>query len=329
MPKPQPGSTLWVDALRSEHRTHPLYKPAMLLSAIDLIDEDAASPQNVPFSDRLERRFDELLARAGEPNTQSMAWQPFFRLAIKPDHGDPIWSLRKGIEPSAATASPESNAALREIADSAVFRPDLASVLQTPDGRTFVVDLIYTWLEPHGERGVALMRAHDPAWPQVERALHAIRDSLKTPFKLFRDYQDVVVSDQTRRFRDRALRMEVLPQYDHACALCGLRIRWYGRIEACAAHIVPVERGGTDDVRNALSLCSTHQWSFDRGLWTVDDHGKAIVVTPPAEASTAVDVGALTALAGRKIAAPKDPRCAPHADALAWHRTNVFVWAAA
>lgn len=320
-----PSIASWVEALVSERRTHPLYKPALLLVAIDMIDEGLASPASIPFSAELERRFGDLLARAGEPGRESEAWQPFFHLATQSTPAaDPIWELRRGITKVQADKAtrPSSKDGLRALADSAALRPDLGVVLENPIGRTGVVNLIYRWLETRGERGLSVVRAHDRDWPLVERAAGMVRDSLQSPFQLFREYTQVTISEVARRARDRALRLEVLPSYDHACALCGVRIRWFDYVEACAAHIVPVEENGSDDVRNALSLCHTHHWAFDLGVWSVAEDLAILVIDPPADAESqgVVDVAALRPFAGRTLRRPTDPTRVPHHDALAWHR---------
>jgi hypothetical protein len=125
-----------------------------------------------------------------------------------------------------------------------------------------------------------------------------------------------------RRARRRAFRERVLAAYDRACSLCGVRIQWGGLIEAEAAHIKPHELRGADDVRNALALCRTHHWSFDRGLWTASPD-LVIDVQTHAPGTTA-DLRALHDLRGRRLRAPRPATAAPHPLALAWHRDNPF-----
>ncbi|MFW5921565.1 MAG: HNH endonuclease, partial [Polyangiales bacterium] len=167
----------------------------------------------------------------------------------------------------------------------------------------------------------------DPTWPDVERAISMIRESSEQAFQPFREHTQVRISEQVRMARDRALRLQVLPLYDHRCALCALRLRWHQLVEAEAAHVVPVEHSGVDDLRNALSLCRTHHWAFDRGLWTVDEDMRARVVEPPDDPE--VDVESLTQLARKPIELPDEERLRPHVDALDWHRKHVFVGDAA
>ncbi len=129
-----------------------------------------------------------------------------------------------------------------------------------------------------------------------------------------------------RYARDLALRIELLPLYDHRCSLCDLRLRYRNQLEAEAAHVVPVRAAGVDDVRNPLALCRTHHWAFDAGLWTIDAAGRAKVVTTPD--SDEVDLAALRELAGTALRLPTESAVRPHPDALAWHRSKVYLEAA-
>ncbi len=71
----------------------------------------------------------------------------------------------------------------------------------------------------------------------------------------------------SRPYRDVAFRRKVREAYDYRCAISGLRLRnGGGRPEVQAAHIRPVERLGSDAVRNGLALSGTLHWMFDRGL---------------------------------------------------------------
>ncbi len=124
-----------------------------------------------------------------------------------------------------------------------------------------------------------------------------------------------------RVVRDRALRRVVLNLYDYACALCRTRLRWDNKVEAQAAHIKPRALLGADDVRNALALCGAHHWAFDLGLWTATDDGLVRVREPPA-AEPSYEVRALGEFS--RLWRPTRDSARPHAEALEWHRVNVF-----
>jgi putative restriction endonuclease len=125
----------------------------------------------------------------------------------------------------------------------------------------------------------------------------------------------------SRLYRDTAFRRKVREAYDYRCAISGLRLRnGGGRPEVQAAHIRPVERSGSDSVRNGIALSGTLHWMFDRGLVSVgEDH--AILVSHNKVPSEVVN--RLIRPQGR-LWLPEDQKNWPHPENLRWHRENVF-----
>jgi putative restriction endonuclease len=136
-------------------------------------------------------------------------------------------------------------------------------------------------------------------------------------------FERPVLERLTRRpYRDVAFRRKVRVAYDYRCAMSGLRLRnGGGRPEVQAAHIRPVEHGGSDSVRNGLALSGTLHWMFDRGLVSVAEDGETILVSRnkvPGEV-----MHRLIAPEGR-LYLPADRRDRPHPQNLRWHRESVF-----
>lgn len=83
-----------------------------------------------------------------------------------------------------------------------------------------------------------------------------------------------------RPFRDAAFRHSVRAAYGNRCAMSGLQLRnGGGRPDVQAAHIRPVSEKGGDSVRNGLALSSTLHWMFDRGLVSVAEDARTILVS--------------------------------------------------
>lgn len=125
----------------------------------------------------------------------------------------------------------------------------------------------------------------------------------------------------SRPYRDVAFRRKIREAYDDRCAMSGLRLRnGGGRPEVNAAHIRPVERQGSDSVRNGLALSGTLHWMFDRGLLSVANDGSILVSRNkvPREVSDRLIVPS------GKLVLPEDRRHWPHPENLRWHRENVF-----
>lgn len=132
-----------------------------------------------------------------------------------------------------------------------------------------------------------------------------------------------VIERLTRRaYREIAFRRQVREAYGYRCAMSGLQLRnGGGRPEVQAAHIRPVERQGSDSVRNGLALSGTLHWMFDRGLISVADDSETILVSRNKVPGEVID---RLLVPGCRLLKPDDPRDAPHPENLRWHRENVF-----
>lgn len=132
-----------------------------------------------------------------------------------------------------------------------------------------------------------------------------------------------VIERLTRRpYREVAFRRKVRAAYGYRCAVSGLRLRnGGGRPEVQAAHIRPVESAGNDSVRNGLALSGTLHWMFDRGLISVAEDCRTILVS---RNKVPGDVVARLVSPDGRLVGPDDPRNAPHPENLRWHRETVF-----
>jgi hypothetical protein len=84
--------------------------------------------------------------------------------------------------------------------------------------------------------------------------------------------RDKVTSDSFRVKRDPKFKFHALQRYEGKCAVTNLGIT---RILE-AAHVVPVEEGGTDDPRNSLLLSPNAHRAFDAGMWAINPKTLAI-----------------------------------------------------
>lgn len=137
-----------------------------------------------------------------------------------------------------------------------------------------------------------------------------------------RPFERPVIERLTSRpYRDVAFRRKVREAYDYRCAISGLRLRnGGGRPEVQAAHIRPVERQGSDPVRNGLALSGTLHWMFDRGLLSVADDASVLV----SRNKVPRDVSDRLIAPQGRLCLPRDARDWPHPENLRWHRENVF-----
>ena len=135
-------------------------------------------------------------------------------------------------------------------------------------------------------------------------------------------HRPVIERLSRRPYRDVAFRRKVREAYGYRCAISGLQLRnGGGRPEVQAAHIRPVERQGSDAVRNGLALSGTLHWMFDRGLLSVADDCETILVSRNKVPSEVVN--RLLRPDG-KLWKPADQKDWPSPANLKWHRENVF-----
>lgn len=100
--------------------------------------------------------------------------------------------------------------------------------------------------------------------------------SLPTP-KLETE-RKTVSSQLSRKVRDEAFRRKIKKIYNDTCVVCRKKRYTNAKYpEVQAAHIYPVEKNGTDDLRNGITLCRLHHWAFDGGLFSITDELKTIV----------------------------------------------------
>lgn len=175
----------------------------------------------------------------------------------------------------------------------------------------------------HFEFGYSSAFVHEEPLQLEEfmRGFSAVDEAAQNPFSMF-DEQSASQVHSVRAGRSAAFRNRVLQAYQNQCCICAHSlVDLSGMFETEAAHIVPKKSAGSDDARNGLALCRKHHWSFDRGLFGVDEDRRVIVP----DAVLAIPQNAsLAAFQGREISRSARPEWAPHPRALDWHRAHVM-----
>lgn len=167
------------------------------------------------------------------------------------------------------------------------------------------------------------------AWPDANIELPRIdrNDPESSPKKygvkedqLGFEYQvdrKIVSQLRNRTVRDARFRTAVLHAYEKRCAITGWNfVNGGGRAETEAAHIRPVEHGGSDKICNGLALSGTVHWMFDCGLIGVADNDEIIISR---KVNDRESIERLINSTG-KLVRPKRPEYQPHPEFLRWHR---------
>lgn len=159
----------------------------------------------------------------------------------------------------------------------------------------------------------------------IQEELEEILEGSSGPFEMFGER--LSGNEHRRLLRDAAFSRLVKRAYAHSCAACG--VGWLVPVgepgldpvsEPEAAHIIPVALRGRDDLRNALCLCRSHHWAFDRKLLFVDERG-AWRVVPASQGENRNTL--LNDIEGSPLRSPVRGYASPAAEALAWHRERV------
>jgi hypothetical protein len=88
-----------------------------------------------------------------------------------------------------------------------------------------------------------------------------------------------MLAEVRRAIRDQRLRPVVIANWGARCAACNLKLATRaGQLECEIAHVREVKDSGLDDSANALPLCRTHHWAFDRMMWGIRPDDRVVVV---------------------------------------------------
>lgn len=163
----------------------------------------------------------------------------------------------------------------------------------------------------------------------LHKVTHSVDEDLRYEVELYSQVMNVferfvkeelVTYTITTAKRDKVFREIVVREYDFTCAVCGLKFRWDKVVEATAAHIVPKHKQGTDDPRNGLSLCHTHHWAFDEGVFSLSNNYEVLLNQSVRESDSRNF--ALLEMHGQSILLPANETLYPHPQAIEWHREH-------
>lgn len=155
--------------------------------------------------------------------------------------------------------------------------------------------------------------------PEAVNSIPGFGDVAQAPFIGEEQERPIITQLLNRPFRDAKFRQNIRKIYDRTCAFTGLRlINGHGRPEVEAAHIQPVEHGGSDSIQNGIALSGTVHWMFDRGLLSLGDD---FSILPSRHLNYDVSHLLHKDMTAR---VPEAPHLRPHPHYLAWHRNEIF-----
>jgi putative restriction endonuclease len=293
------------------------HKPFLLMAVMDLVAQDWIQTNFIELNVELMDTFELYWVKVMGRDKVSTPLLPFYHLK-----SDKFWHLVPvpGMEQAlGAVRQIRSISQFCELVLGAKLDDALFKMLLEEENRDDLRRvLIETYFAPYmRDKLVEVGKITAESFEYSRELLNRLqgRFTLKEPPEMDKHYQT--------ESRSTAFRRVVVEAYDHACAMCGVRvITPEGRTAVAAAHIVPWSVNRNDDPRNGMALCGLHHWTFDQGLAAVAPDYQ-ILVSPvvPLEQSGAKPV---RSLAGRELIKPDDRILWPAQSALSWHRKNIF-----
>jgi putative restriction endonuclease len=297
------------------------HKPIMLLAVLDLFEAGHLNQNLIPFDEALLDAFDcywQLCCPGRPTNPLQPYWymkaSPFWRHAAKRGFKDALATL------VTAKAKVPTRKMITGHVAGVVLSQELYGASLDPVLRNQLRQLI---IGSHfgGEIRQQLADLHQVVVGSFAYA-SALRQQTEQDMEELFLGEDALDSEFTEETRNIAFRRVVVDAYEHHCAFCGARIRTpSGRSAVQAAHIVPFAACRNNDPRNGLALCPLHHWAFDQGMLTVTTEHQINIHRYARDLPA--DAGFLS-LHRQAMRLPNDTRLLPAAQALAWHRKEIF-----
>lgn len=285
------------------------HKPVLLLTMLDAVDQGLIHENFVPITPDLAALFRQHWQALVPPGT----WQEKMNMPFRHLLHDGFWELIRDGQPQTAAmvGEPGSLMQLAQRVDGGRFSSALWMLLQDPAARMALrSQLLQTYFAD--AKPLPALQSTDILAREAARLL----TEAKAKFRI-RSPRD---EEEAGAFVRHALFPSVVKNlYDQACAVCRADTKTdTGKMLVDAAHILPFATHHNDDPRNGLALCKNHHWAFDAGVFAVSDEYRILASKRVVEAVPLVTIGIMLTL-------PSKPEYAPAAEALRWHRQNVFL----
>ncbi len=288
------------------------HKPILLLSVIELIEQDLLRANQILLSAELIAAFLKLWQQLGSTTHNADIGMPFFHLI-----SDGFWHFKPnpGFESLLDSgAKVRAVGVLRQAVEYAYLDSELFELLQQPISRNFLTTaLLSHWFADKTQQVQETL--HINAFAEFQQEL------LATGGKV---YQEADLKDETKIVvRDATFRKVIVSIYEYRCAFCSLQIlSSFGQNIVDGAHIMPFSQFYDDRIDNGLSLCKNHHWAFDKGWFGISDDFTLLVKSDLHE--DAPNCRPIQQFNGDRIRLPVHAQYYPRLEALRWHRLHVF-----
>lgn len=293
---------------RSQKQGIANHKPILLLSVIDLMTQGIIGENQIPVSDELISTFDRYWEAIGTKTRRGGLHYPFFHL-----QNERFWHIV--FRPDYDNLRTTTINKLKQSVEYAFLDEELFNLLQDEDSRKELVDsLVLTWFSDDASKVEEIITINRKLEESSGQENFAANENYDAQSKQIIKMATV---------RNAFFRKAVLHTYEYRCAFCGLKIikpSKYNIVDG--AHIKPFAQFFDSRVKNGISLCKNHHWAFDNGFFTVDEQYKILISKDFEDESP--NAKPMRSYHGTVLYLPRLQEYYPEAEALEWHRQEVF-----
>lgn len=292
------------------------HKPILLLTIIELIERGVIASNEIELTPEIVSTFLNYW-NALYPAQKGIVALPFFHLK-----SDSFWHLMPNDEYEKSfklIRHIKSSYQIRDMVKYAYLDSELFELLSADKNRTmFRRVIVDNYFDTEEKK-------------RLLQAINLSREALKYEHLLIAEAGEPYISNKPKekmrfkeKVREAGFRHVIMSLYNYTCSVCNMRILTLeGASVVDAAHIVPFSVSANDDIRNGIALCKLHHWSFDEGLFSIDEDYR--VMTTPLLSAQRPTEWLLTELKNKQIMLPENTTLYPAQEALHYHRENKFL----
>lgn len=295
-----PLYTNLITNIRRGNRGIAPHKPLLILSLIDLIEQEQLAVNRIPIDEKLYKLFDKYWRKiVDDSSSGNKVLLPLFHLK-----NDGFWSI-KAKQGKLQNVAYSSKKALTADAAFGQLDEGLFQLLQDAEVRDYFRMVIYDAFFPEEPRDIIRL-------PDYNGDLDAeILEDVPTVYRTRRQRE---IMGYARHWK---FRKNVMQVYDFTCCVSQMQTnRDFGVVQAC--HILPHSETGNQKIQNGIALCANLHLAFDAGVIGIDADYRVLVSDRLRENENS-DYS-IRRFKNQKILLPKNTAHYPKQEYLAAHR---------
>lgn len=279
------------------------HKPFLILSILQLIEEDEISSNFIELNSKLEAAFWEL-SRSVNIGRKRDILLPFFHMK-----SEPFWALQRNDgAPADFDSRPTSKENFHRIYSGAIIQSNLFErMVDKNERQKLKIEILKENFHPDIHQTILNKQI------QIIESNNYATDILK--FKPLKKL--------SKPSRSSGFRKAVNIAYEHTCVFTGTRLNSPEFMDFTdAAHIKPWRISHDDSISNGIALSKHCHWAFDQGLLAVSA-GNEILVSKYVE-NYGVNVDIFLDLIGRELVHPTKESYLPDPENFKFHRQEIY-----